>query len=249
MSNPIKLRATVDSVHAQAEGVYLVRLKPVGRLPRFKSGQFLHLTVDEYDPSGGYWPESRVFSIASRSGGDAVAIVYSVKGAYTSKMERCLFPGAEVWLKLPYGDFVINANVRQGQDAVLIAGGTGLSPFVPYLEELASGGSAFGKVRLYYGTRLKSQILFADLIESCAASVNGFSARFTIEDGPAEVLDIQGTSAVQGRLSIEAIYRETKEFFDPVYFLSGPPSMIALFKQQLADKGVALDNIKIDEWE
>ena len=30
----------------------------------FKPGQFLHLALDAFEP-GGFWPESRVFSIAS----------------------------------------------------------------------------------------------------------------------------------------------------------------------------------------
>lgn len=65
MANPIKLKAVVTKVQSYGEGVYEVALKPVGTVPSYKPGQFLHLTVDEYDPAGGFWPESRVFSIAS----------------------------------------------------------------------------------------------------------------------------------------------------------------------------------------
>jgi len=249
MPNPVKIPATVESVISHGEGVYTVSMHPDGRVPRFKAGQFLHLTVDEFDPAGGFWPESRVFSIASEPGGELVSIVYSVKGAYTKKMEGLLRAGVRVWLKLPYGDFVINAIIKEGQDVVLVAGGTGVSPFIPYLESLGQGDSAHGKVRLYYGARLKSYILFPETIERCARSVAGFQAIVSIENESSSGLAIDGAKIQDGRLSIDAIYSECKDMKDPVYFLSGPPVMIKLFKQQLADKGIGCDNIKIDEWE
>jgi NAD(P)H-flavin reductase len=249
MPNPVKIPASVESVVSHGEGVYTVSLRPEGRAPRFKAGQFLHLTVDEFDPAGGFWPESRVFSIASQPGGELVSIVYSVKGVYTRKMEKALVPGAGVWLKLPYGDFVINANIKEGQDVVLVAGGTGVSPFIPYLESLCQDGSPHGKVALYYGARLRSYILFPDLIERCAKKISDFSAIVSIESESSSGLKIDGARLRDGRLSIDAIYAETKGMNDPVYFLSGPPVMIRLFMRELAEKGVARDNIKIDEWE
>ncbi len=67
MANPVKLKAVVTKVQSYGDGVYELTLTPAGTVPRYKPGQFLHLTVDEYDPAGGFWPESRVFSIASAS--------------------------------------------------------------------------------------------------------------------------------------------------------------------------------------
>ena len=83
MANPIKLKAVVSRVQAYGDGVYEVAMVPEGFVPRYKPGQFLHLTVDEYDPAGGFWPESRVFSIASASGSDDIRIVFTVKGLST----------------------------------------------------------------------------------------------------------------------------------------------------------------------
>ena len=191
----------------------------------------------------------RVFSIASPPGAGTVSIVYSVKGAYTRKMEDRLKTGTSIWLKLPYGEFVIKANIRAGQDVVLIAGGTGISPFIPYLEELVLGAAISGKIVLYYGARLRSYILFPELLARCADAIEGFRASISIENETSAGLHIPGAYTRDGRLSIDAIYAETKGLKDPVFFLSGPPAMIRLFRQQLADKGVVGDNIKIDEWE
>jgi len=101
MANPIKLQAQVTGIQSFGTGIYEVHLKPLGRVPRFKACQFLHLSVDEYDPAGGFWPESRVFSIASSFSDSEINIVYSIKGQYTKKMEAILCEGKTIWLKLP----------------------------------------------------------------------------------------------------------------------------------------------------
>lgn len=64
MPTPQKIRCRVDRLTDYGDHVYTVDLVPERRVPVFKAGQFLHLTLDEYDPAG-FWPESRVFSIAS----------------------------------------------------------------------------------------------------------------------------------------------------------------------------------------
>ena len=64
MSTPRKIRCVIEGVADHGDRVYTVDLKPERPVPAFRQGQFMHLTLDEYDPSG-FWPESRVFSIAS----------------------------------------------------------------------------------------------------------------------------------------------------------------------------------------
>src|SRR6476469_4200804 len=127
-----KLRCTVDGVIAHGDRVYTVTLRPERPAPRFRAGQFLHMALDAYDPTG-FWPESRVFSIASApSQRDLLRITYSVQGAFTARMEAGLVPGREVWVKMPYGHFIIEPR----GEVVLLAGGTGITAFTAFLEQL-----------------------------------------------------------------------------------------------------------------
>jgi len=248
MANPIKLKAIVSDLIAHGEGVYTLKMKPEGRVPKYKPGQFLHLTVDGFDPSGGFWPESRVFSIASSYGENEIVIVYSVKGSYTKKMEEVLVKGKEVWLKFPYGDFIIDNFLTSDQTAILIAGGTGVSPYIPFIKEIQAANMNIPAV-LYYGARKCDYVLFNDLINDTAKGSSNFNANIFIENENPNNLMSDNCKKEQGRLSIETIFSNTKDLKNPVYFLSGPPVMIKLFKTQLLDKGVSLDSIKIDEWE
>jgi NAD(P)H-flavin reductase len=249
MANPIKVQAVVDSIECFGPGVFRLDFKPSGRIPKFKPGQFLHLALDDYDPTGGFWPESRVFSIASNNANDRLTIVFSVKGKFTKRMEECLTVGKVVWLKLPYGDFIIDSSIKNGQDVVLIAGGTGVSPYVPFLEGYAHGDySADRKVLLHYGARLRPFILFQDILFRCVER-EGFSLHLTIEDEPPDGLAVEGAILEKGRLNIGHIKKDAEGLENPAFFISGPPIMIKDFKQALLEMGIFERNIKIDEWE
>src|SRR6266446_3893063 len=103
MRPPRKIRCSWASLTHHRRRAYRPELGPGNRLPPFRAGQFLHLTVDDYDPSG-FWPESRVFSIASSPAERRrIRICFAVKGRYTTKMEEAVKRSKEVWIKLPYG--------------------------------------------------------------------------------------------------------------------------------------------------
>lgn len=244
MGNPLKMKCKVTHISKSGDGVYSIELGPEGRLPRFKPGQFLHLSVDDYDPAGGFWPESRVFSIASRYGSSALRIVYSVKGKYTRLMEERLREGGEVWVKLPFGDFIIDAIAKAECDAVLVAGGTGVSPFVPFIEGLEAGQRT-GRTRLFYGVRKAEHLLFGDVIASKAAD-GLLDARVYVEEGAVPSIALP---CERGRLDMRRILSECADMREPAIFLSGPPAMISAFKAALLESGVPAGRIHIDEWE
>jgi len=161
MSNPRKVEAEVQSVSDYGHGVYSLILKLPRAYTRFKPGQFMHLTVDPFDPVNGFWPESRVFSIASQPKTDTIRLVYSVKGRYTKRIRDNLQPGTCCWLKLSYGDFSIEKNLELDRSIILVAGGTGIPPFIPYLLD-DSKISPDRTVLIYYGVRNPKFLIFEE---------------------------------------------------------------------------------------
>lgn len=228
MPAPVKIQATLRKIIDHGNGIYSLRFSVPARCARFKAGQFLHLTLEDFDPSEGYWPESRVFSIASKPGGDFLEVVYSVKGSYTRKMEAVLKEGMQVWLKLPYGDYIVDQHITEGQHVVFIAGGTGISPFVPYLYQLQEQGVKH-PLSIYYGIRDQEHYLYKALLEEMAPLVE--------------------VKITEGMFGIEGISREISKLDNAVCFISGPPAMIQAFQQQLGECGFPLESIIIDAWE
>jgi ferredoxin-NADP reductase len=219
------VRAIVD----HGERVYTVELEPSTQVPVFKPGQFLHLAIDPFD--GGFWPESRVFSIASSPRDrDRLTITYAVKGAFTTRMERELGPGAVIWAKLPYGEFVVDA----ASDAVLFAGGTGVTAFTAFLQSLTP--ELTSRVVLFYGARTPDLFVYGQLAEACAREVSSLTCHLVNEE-------------TQGRLEVDAAWPAIADLHDPVFYLSGPPPMLDALTAQLRGRDVPAERIRTDAWE
>jgi NAD(P)H-flavin reductase len=245
MPAPRKVRCSVASITDHGERVYTLELKPETPLPSFRPGQFLHLALDEYDPSS-FWPESRVFSIAnSPAERQHLLVCYSVKGEFTMRMERDLRVGSHVWTKFPYGDFVIAPD----PEVVLFAGGTGVSAFTAFIGDLAPTHT--GRIHLYYGTRSPELLLFRKELEQTLARVPGFHLTYCLERSvlvPENTFD--GRLKVrQGILSANFPAEDGFQNPDTIFYLSGPPAMLKALSPSLARLGVPAANIRIDAWE
>jgi ferredoxin-NADP reductase len=238
-----KLACRVEEIVAHGDRVYTVALRPERPAPRFHAGQFLHLALDPYDPTR-FWPDSRVFSIASPpSQPDLLRISYSVRGRFTERMERDLVEGQQVWIKMPYGDFVIG----RGADVVLLAGGTGISAFTAFLESLTA--DAGHSVTLAYGARTERLLIYRDVVERCARRVPALHAVYFVEDLSADDSDPGGAPRRAGRISVEALWPGLPRPFASAFYISGPPLMLQTVSQDLRTRGIAEEAIHIDAWE
>jgi ferredoxin-NADP reductase len=233
-----KLACLVERVVAHGERVYTLVLKAERAVPRFRPGQFLHLALDPYDATG-FWPESRVFSIASSPAQrDRVSITYAVHGRFTARMESDAVEGRQVWIKLPYGDFFVDA----AADVVLFAGGTGVTAYTAFLEALPAGTPH--RVTVAYGARADSLLIYRDALERCAARVPSLAVRYFVEDAPSAVRE-----AVVGRVSVAAVWPGLREPRSTHFYISGPPPMLKGIAEDLRARGVAPAAIHIDAWE
>jgi ferredoxin-NADP reductase len=247
MPNPVKIESVVESIDTLDTDVFMLTFDPCGKVPKFKPGQFLHIALDTYDPSGGFWPESRVFSIASSPRDPLIKIIYSVKGRFTARMRDEIKIGTKVWIKLPFGDFVIAEKVDPTQGIVLIAGGTGISPFLPFLEKMSIDNSCHSPVWLFWGARNSRLLAPKEAVQRCV-TLGSVRVSFSVEEGTVENMDSR-IETRDGRLDITRIREETRALQRPVFFLSGPPAMIQAFKDYLLSDGAAAGDVILDEWE
>lgn len=225
-----RIQCVVRGIIDHGEHVYSVELEPSIPVPRFRPGQFLHLAIDPYDGAG-FWPESRVFSIASSPRvRDRLTITYAVKGAFTTRMEREVAVGGSVWVKLPYGEFEIDPT----RDAVLFAGGTGVSAFTAFLQSLSSDSAQ--RVLLLYGARTSDLFVYRSLVEACARDVPSMTCNLICEE-------------TQGRLEVDAAWPAIAPLHEPLFYLSGPPPMLEALAVQLRGRDIAPDRIRTDAWE
>ena len=238
-----KIRCRVKKIRHHGNNVYTIFLRPERSLPRFRPGQFLHLALDEYDPSG-FWPESRVFSIASSPvERDKLIISYSVKGRFTARMKTELAEGREVWIKLPYGDFIVENN----KDVVLLAGGTGITAFTAFIGGLPSEYDH--NVYLIYGARSTDLHIYRDLLERQFQNVPSLQLFYFAENVCSQVPESDPDRLTIGCLSVSFFWPRVKDPFMADYYISGPPTMLKGISQDLISRGIKPESIRIDAWE
>jgi nitric oxide dioxygenase len=232
-----KLRAEVTRVVRHPDDVATFEFHCPDRFPRFRPGQFLHLALDPYDPSR-HWPESRAFTIANGPADRSrLRLTIARKGAFTERILAELKVGQQIWIKAPYGDFVVEE--QPGIGSVLVAGGTGVTPFVAYMEGLLERGHC-GPVTLHYGARSPALLTYRELAEACAQQLPHFAVRFYVEEGAEGVL-------VPGRVDLNAVCTHAEGRH--IYYLCGPAAMVESFSRQLRkDRGVADHDVRVDEW-
>jgi ferredoxin-NADP reductase len=244
LPTPVKVAAQIGEIIEHAADLRSYILLPERRVPAFAPGQFLHLAIDHYEP-GAHWPESRVFSIASSpSDRQRIRITISKQGGFTSRMFAEMQLGRRVWLKLPYGSFCPNAALPGRM--VLIAGGSGITPFMSFIE-WAVTEKPNAAIELYYGARTAEMLIYRPVIEKCQSSGLGdLRAHYYVEQTSAG--DSSDPALTEGRLSAEQIWRAQAEPKSCRFYLSGPKVMIDLFRRQLVALGAEPDAVLSDDW-
>jgi len=79
-------------------------------------------------------------------------------------------------VKLPYGDFVI----RDANNVALLAGGTGITAFTAFLENLMPKHPS--KVYLIYGARNRNLLIYRDMIENQVSRITKLKTFYFIEN-------------------------------------------------------------------
>jgi ferredoxin-NADP reductase len=224
-----KYYAMVTSVEHLLPDMYTVTFVTTDGRFLYKPGQFLHLTLEEYDPSR-QWPESRCFSIQTNPESKYLKITFSVKGKYTRRMAHELHEGQKVWLKLPYGE-LFEGDYRSEQ-CVFLAGGTGVTPYISLFtsKEFAS----YKNPVLYFGVKNEKYHIYKTDFAKAKEINPAIRIELVYEEN-------------EGMLNIETIFRYHGT--TPVYFLSGPPLMIKNFRKQLIALGIPENRVRTDDWE
>ena len=240
MPMPVKFMAEATEILRHDDEVATYEFRCLMPRPRWKPGQFLHLALDPYEPSG-HWPESRCFTMASGSlEKDRVRLTIAAKGKFTRRILAELQPGRKVWMKAPYGDFIVRTS--REHDVVLIAGGTGITPFVAFMEDSLVKGLE-GNVWLHYGARSQDLLVFRDFADRCARQFPAFHVECYAETGATG-------PTIAGRIDLGRAVACTRDGKAATYYLCGPQEMINAFRARLTGQyGVPESNVKIDAWE
>jgi NAD(P)H-flavin reductase len=221
-----KYKSKLVALSSPFKDIYTLEFKSLITKYKYYPGQFLHIALDPDYDGASQWPESRCFSMQSNPDQENIKITYSIKGQFTRRMEELLHIGAEVWLKLPYGDLFTQPHEKV--NTVFIAGGTGITPFLSLFTH--NSFKEYSNPHIYLGFRS----IFYNIYMEELNSIKSYNPKIYYENN-------------EGLIDIHEIFSENG--IKSSYFISGPPDMIKLFKQVLIAKGVPKTQVLTDDWE
>lgn len=182
-------RVTVMTVNVQIEAVHrhsprtfelTVKADELERMA-FLGGQYVNVEIPETG-------QTRAYSFASTvdKGRVSFLIRYLPGGLMSEYLANKAQAGHHLQLSGPRGSFYLRPVDRP---VLMIAGGTGLAPFLAMLDELVAKGEApKAPIRLYYGVNDVEELVVAQRrLDEFAAQVDGFEHISVVADRSAPV--------------------------------------------------------------
>lgn len=226
----LKMRAPYSVVGNRkvADRTWEVTVAPDGgEAVDFAAGQFAWLNL-------GHSPFSLTehpFSISSApSARPRVSFAIKESGDFTNRIGE-IAVGTRAWLDGPHGNFTMAGRAPTG--LVFIAGGVGFAPVMGILRDLAAKRYPH-PVRLLYGNRVVTQILYADEIAALATTLD-FKPMLLLSEPP------PGWSGAVGEPTPDRVRDYVASLGDDgtwLYFVCGPVPMIVSVERALIESGI-----------
>ena len=227
-------RATVVSIKDYGDNIKEFTLK-LDNYKRFEAGTFLQLTLKNVTASE-RWPDSRPFSIASYyNENKTMRLIIRKVGKYTTKIFEQLVVGATCTVKYAFGEFILPMFDRENE-IICIAGGTGISPFLSFIECLERE-EGIDRIKLFYSVRTQKDYIKLNYIKNAINKDNLFLYC------TGENVDY----AKNGRIKIEEILENVKDKEKADFYICGSNEFIADFKRELKENDI--ERINTDEWQ
>lgn len=183
----------------------------------FLPGQYVNIS-----PEDGF---ERSFSMAN--GPDATTLAFHIAlradGKF-SKWLRATQPGATVRLSPARGTFYLRDDLRP---KVMIAGGTGLAPFLAMLRKLAAGGEQQRKssITLLVGARSEAHLFALDALDLLRKDLPGLDIQYACDEIN------EGSTTRKGRVT--ELLEEVDLDRSTTVYTCGPPPMVEAARQAL----------------
>jgi len=204
----------------------------------FKAGHTMEVTLLHPPESG----NTRTFSISAAPDDDDLAITTRMRdSAFKRSLEKMPL-GSEIQIEGPYGDFLLHHNLDR--PAVLLAGGIGVTPFHSMVRQNALR-RGLRRILLFYSNRRPEDAPFLAEFRDIARGNSNFTFVPTMSQLDRSRLTWNGDV---GRIEMDLIRRHLGEGASPVYYVAGPPKMVADLREMLLVAGTSEDDIRTEEF-
>ena len=207
----------------------------------FKPGQYIDLTLSGSQrglPNG----LTHTFSIASSPCDEELVVATRIRDTAFKQAVSILPIGSPARIEGPMGSFSLHKNTAR--PAVFLAGGIGIAPFFSMLS-YATKEKLRHPIVLFYANRYLEDAAFIDELWKLERTNPRF--RFvpilTRTDK-----NYRGWKGETGHISSEMLLTHVRIVRGPIYYIAGPPTMVARVHRTLIDTGVDEDDFRTEEF-
>jgi ferredoxin-NADP reductase len=207
----------------------------------FKAGQYIDLALLG-SQSGPQNEPTHTFSIASSPSEEKLVVTTRMRNTVFKRALSMVPIGSGARITGPMGSFNLHNNTAR--PAVFLAGGIGIAPFLSMVS-YATAEKLRHSIVLFYANRYLEDAAFMDPLWELERANPRF--RFvpilTRTDK-----NYRGWKGETGHLSREMLLTHMGILRGPIYYIAGPPTMVAATRRRLGEVGVDEDDIRTEEF-
>jgi ferredoxin-NADP reductase len=207
----------------------------------FRAGQSIDLSLVGLAQDS---PErlTHTFSIASDPSDEEIMVATRMRDTTFKRRLSQLPIGTEVRINGPMGSFALHNNTAR--PAVLLAGGVGISPFLSIVSH-ACKKALHHRIILFFANRQLEDAAFIDALWKLERTNTRFSfvPTLTRVNG-----NNDGWKGETEHISPEMLHRRVGKLQGPIFYIAGPPAMVAATRRMLVEAAVDEDDIRTEEF-
>ena len=233
--HPARVRLEVAAILPETPSTRTFRLvSPEGYLPPFQAGQYVNLFV-----AAGGVRTSRPFSISSsptQTGHYDLTVRRVADGFVSDYLLDEVAVGDTFESTSPAGNFTYNP-LFHGRDLVFLAGGSGITPFMSMIREVADRGLK-RNIQLVYGNRSPDDVIFGPELAVIADRHPNVTCDVVVSEPP------PGYAGRTGLLTAACIRDCIGDIDGKMFYVCGPEAMYPVVDATLAELGVARRRVR-----
>ena len=206
----------------------------------FRAGQNAHFVLVDPPETDGEGNGRTLSFATSPNDQGSFTVATRMRDTAFKRALRAIPIGTKVKVSAPMGSFTLHRD--SSRPAVFLAGGIGITP-ISSIIGWATEERLRHNLYLFYSNRTPEEAAFVDRLENWMRQNPNF--KFI----PTVTASRNGSWGGEfGRIDREMLVKYVPEIRGPLYYLAGPPGMVAAMRQLLDDMGVSEDSIKTEEF-
>jgi ferredoxin-NADP reductase len=207
----------------------------------FKAGQSADVTLID-PPDTDAEGNTRTFSIASPPFENELVFTTRMRDTAFKRSLKKVPLATGVKIGSAAGSFTLHKNLAKS--AVFLAGGIGITPFLSIVQQ-ANHDRLPHKLYLFYSNRRPEDAAFLDTLQTLETTNPNFRLICTMTEMSKSTKDWKGETALIGK---QMLSKHLAVLQGPIYYIAGPPTMVAAMRQTLVGARVEEDDIRAEEF-